>query len=117
MFLEAIEGAPDHPEAAKALNNAALAYEEVDRRESAMGVWRRIINEHQDSEFVDVARFRLAYNASRFFEYDEAVDHFQILIRTAGTISAGYGIDDLVVVTMPVATERSTFGAVKALYR
>jgi TolA-binding protein len=83
MFMEAIEGAPDHPEAASAMNNAALAYEEVDRYESAMAVWRRIVEDYPESEFVDVARFRLAYNAYRFFEYDEAVSHFQLLARSS----------------------------------
>lgn len=38
-------------------------------------------------------------------------------VRTGGTISAGYGIDDLVIVNMPVATDRTSFDAVKALYR
>ena len=83
MFLEAVEATPDHPEAASALNNAALALEEVDRYESAMGVWRRIVEEHPESEFVDVARFRLAYNAYRFFEYDEAVTHFALLAKNS----------------------------------
>ncbi len=83
MFLTAIEGAPDHPEAPSAMNNAALAYEEVERFESAMGVWRRIVEDYPESEFVDVARFRLAYNAYRFFEYDEAVSHFQLLARNS----------------------------------
>ena len=40
-----------------------------------------------------------------------------VLIRTAGTISAGYGIDDLKLVSLAVPTESSTFGQVKALYR
>ncbi len=40
-----------------------------------------------------------------------------ILVRTAGTISAGYGIDDLEAVSLAVPTQISTFGGVKALYR
>ncbi|MBU8870622.1 MAG: hypothetical protein KOO60_07150 [Gemmatimonadales bacterium] len=40
-----------------------------------------------------------------------------VLLRTAGTISAGYGIDDLVLVTMPVSDENSTLSGIKALYR
>ena len=39
------------------------------------------------------------------------------LVRTAGTISAGYGFDDMVVVPLPVASEAATFGRLKALYR
>jgi hypothetical protein len=40
-----------------------------------------------------------------------------VLVRTAGTISAGYGIDDMLAVSLAVPTESSTFGRVKALYR
>jgi hypothetical protein len=40
-----------------------------------------------------------------------------VLVRTAGTISAGYGIDDLEVVSLAVPTENTTFGGVKALFR
>ena len=39
------------------------------------------------------------------------------LVRTAGSISAGYGIDDLVLVTMPVAVDHASFSGVKALFR
>ncbi len=40
-----------------------------------------------------------------------------VLVRTAGTVSAGYGIDDMVLVSLAVATESSSFSQVKALYR
>lgn len=83
MFVDAVGRTPRHPEAAQALNNAALAYEAVDLYERAMNTWRRIVEEYPESEFVDRARFRLAYNAYRFFEYDEAVTHYQILARTS----------------------------------
>lgn len=40
-----------------------------------------------------------------------------VLIRTAGTISAGYGIDDMEAVSLVVPTESTSFGQVKALFR
>jgi len=40
-----------------------------------------------------------------------------VLSITSGTISAGYGIDDMMLVSLAVPTESSTFGRVKALYR
>ncbi len=40
-----------------------------------------------------------------------------VLVRTAGTISAGYGIDDMMLVSLAVPAESSSFGQVKALYR
>jgi TolA-binding protein len=83
MFTKAVERSPEHVEAPNALNNAALAYEKTDRFDSAMQVWRRIVDEYPESQFVDTARFRLAYNAYRFFEYDEAINHFQILAKNS----------------------------------
>jgi len=83
MFVDAVERTPRHPDSPRALNNAALAYEEVERYESAMGIWRRIVEDYPESEFVDRARFRLAYNAYRFFEYEEAVTHYTILARAS----------------------------------
>ena len=40
-----------------------------------------------------------------------------VLVCTAGTISPGYGIDDLVLVTLVVPAESTTLDQVKALYR
>lgn len=40
-----------------------------------------------------------------------------VLIRTAGYISAGYGIDDMELVSLAVPTENTTFGQVKVLFR
>ncbi len=40
-----------------------------------------------------------------------------VLIKTAGIISPGYGIDDLALVALSVPVESSTLGRVKALYR
>jgi TolA-binding protein len=83
MYIEAVDASPDHPDAARALNNAAVAFEHADLYESAMAAYRRIVESYSDSEFVDVARFRLALNAYRFFEYEEAVTHFSILARSS----------------------------------
>lgn len=81
MYIEAVNGSPDHPDAARALNNAAVAFEHADLFDSAMQAYRRIVDNYTESDFVDVARFRLAYNAYRFFEYEEAVTHYSILAR------------------------------------
>jgi hypothetical protein len=40
-----------------------------------------------------------------------------VLVRTAGSISAGYGIDDMVAISLAVPNENTTFGGVKALFR
>lgn len=40
-----------------------------------------------------------------------------VLVRTGGSISPGYGIDDMVAVTLPVPTVTTSFGQIKALFR
>ena len=40
-----------------------------------------------------------------------------VLVLSAGSISAGYGIDDLVLVTLAVPVETTTLDRVKALFR
>ncbi len=83
MLIDAADSAPEHMEAPFALNNAALAYETVHRYESAHAIWQRIVNEYPDSDFVDSARFRLAYNSLRLIEPEMALTHFGILARSS----------------------------------
>ncbi len=64
---------------AKALYNAAVAYENVNRAGAATKLYERIVNEYGSSEFVDDALFRTAVNYQRFFEFDKAVVSYQRL--------------------------------------
>lgn len=79
MLVDAVSQVPRHEEAAKALNNAAVAYERVNRFESATRLYERIVNEYPDSEFVDNALFRTAFNSNRFFEFERAVESYRVL--------------------------------------
>jgi tetratricopeptide (TPR) repeat protein len=79
MLVQAVGSTPRHPEAAKALNNAAVAYERVNRYESATRLYERIVTEYPDSDFVDNALFRTAFNYSRFFEFERAVESYRLL--------------------------------------
>lgn len=79
MLVDAVQVTPRHPEAAKALNNAAVAYERVNRFESATRLYERIVTEYPDSDFVDNALFRTAFNYSRFFEFERAVESYRLL--------------------------------------
>jgi tetratricopeptide (TPR) repeat protein len=63
----------------KALNNAAVCYEQVQRPASATKIYERIVNEYPKSPFVDDALFRTAVNYARFFEFDKAVVSYQRL--------------------------------------
>src|SRR5205814_214271 len=63
----------------KALNNAAVGYEQVNRFAAATKVYERIVNEYPQSAFVDDALFRTAVNYQKFFEFDKAVVSYQRL--------------------------------------
>jgi TolA-binding protein len=63
---------PDNPIAPKALNNAAVAYEQAERYEKAMELYERIYTKHRDSELACYALYRVAVNSGRFFEFEKA---------------------------------------------
>ncbi|MDJ0761781.1 MAG: tetratricopeptide repeat protein [Myxococcota bacterium] len=78
-LVAAVGQAPDHPDADKALHNAALAYEIAQRFDSAMKLYGRIVTEYPQSEFVGKCLFQQASAANNFFEYDKAVENYRIL--------------------------------------
>ncbi|MEX1364817.1 MAG: tetratricopeptide repeat protein [Nannocystaceae bacterium] len=78
-FVALVDQAPDDPNAAPALNNAAVCYENIGRFSSASQTYRRIYTDYPDSDFADDALLRTGFNHSRFFEFDEAVESYLIL--------------------------------------
>ncbi|MCH9688044.1 MAG: tetratricopeptide repeat protein, partial [Deltaproteobacteria bacterium] len=78
-FVALVDQAPDDPNAEAALNNAAVAYENIGRFSSASTTYRRIYTTYPDSEFADDALLRTGFSHSRFFEFDEAVKSYLIL--------------------------------------
>ena len=78
-LVAAVSKAPDHPDADKALHNAALAYEIGQRFDSAMKLYERIVTEYPDSPFVGKCLFQQASAANNFFEYDKALQNYRIL--------------------------------------
>ncbi|HEX4462506.1 MAG TPA: tetratricopeptide repeat protein, partial [Polyangia bacterium] len=64
---------PKNEDADKALNNAAVAYENVKRFAAATKLYERIVNEYPTSKFVDDALFRTAVSYQKAFEFDKAV--------------------------------------------
>jgi tetratricopeptide (TPR) repeat protein len=75
-YVALVDQAPDDPNADRALNNAAVAYENIGRFGSASQTYKRIYTQYPDSEFADDALLRTGYNHSRFFEFDEAVTSY-----------------------------------------
>jgi TolA-binding protein len=80
LYLEILERDPTDPDADKALNNAAVGMEKVNRFESATRVYEKIYREYPNSKFADYALFRAAVNYQRFFEFDKAVSNYLILV-------------------------------------
>lgn len=78
-FVALVDQAPDDQSADRALNNAAVAYEQVGRFSSAIKAYERIYNNYPDSEFADDALAQSGFTHTRFFEYDEAVKSYLIL--------------------------------------
>jgi TolA-binding protein len=78
-LVAAVGKAPKHPDADKALHNAALAYEIAQRFDSAMKLYGKIVNEYPESQFVGKCLFQQASAANNFFEYDKALENYRIL--------------------------------------
>lgn len=72
MYVEIVDRDPHGEDADKALNNAAVAYENVKRYAAATRLYERIVNEYPTSKFVDDALFRTAVSYQKAFEFDKA---------------------------------------------
>ncbi|MEZ4462108.1 MAG: tetratricopeptide repeat protein [bacterium] len=77
-YLRLLKEAPDTPFAAKALNNAAVAYENVKRFESAMRLYERVYKEHPKDPLAAYALYRVGVNQERFFDYDNAITTYEL---------------------------------------
>lgn len=75
-YLRLVNNSPDHPYAAKALNNAAVAYENVSKYESAMNLYERVYQDYPSSDLSGYALYRVAVNSDRFFDFDKAVQSY-----------------------------------------
>ncbi len=91
MLLAAVNSNPTDKQAPIALEYAALALEATNRFDSAAQLYQRIIDdvgplEAEDAEeqrsldaILANAHFKLAYTASRNFDFDRAVDNYRVL--------------------------------------
>ncbi len=78
-YVALVDKAPKDPNADRALNNAAVAYEKIGRFGSASKTYQRIYKDYPASEFADDALLRSGLNHIRFFEFDEAVQSYLVL--------------------------------------
>lgn len=77
-YLRLVNNAPDHPYAAKALNNAAVAYENIGKYESAMKLFERVNQDYPNDPLAGYALYRVAVNSDRFFDFDKAVQSYEL---------------------------------------
>lgn len=80
-YLRLVQEKPDHEFADKALNNAAVCFENTERFDSAVKTYERIINEYPKSTFADAALFRVAENSRKSYDFDKAVARYGQLVK------------------------------------
>ncbi len=78
-YIELVAAEPKHEFADKALNNAAVCYENVQRFDSAQKLYERIFSEYPTSKLADAALFRVAVNAEKSYDFDKAIEKYQKL--------------------------------------
>ncbi len=92
-LVAAVDRAPTHPSADAALHNAALAYENAQRFDTAMQLYGRIVNDYPKSQWVDKCLFKQAFAANNFFEYEKALDNYRILADERRFKGSDYRVD------------------------
>ncbi len=80
-YLELVDEDPKHEFADKALNNAAVCYENTRRFDSALRLYERITRDYPQSKLADAALFRVAVNAENSYDFDKAVLSYQKLVK------------------------------------
>ncbi len=80
-YLALVAEEPKHEYADKALNNAAVSYENVQRFDSALKIYERIFAEYPKSSLADAALFRVAVNAEKSYDFDKAIEKYQKLAK------------------------------------
>lgn len=80
-YIELVDEEPKHEFADKALNNAAVAYENTRRFDSALKLYERIFREYPSSKLADAALFRVAVNAENSYDFEKAVESYLKLVK------------------------------------
>jgi cellulose synthase operon protein C len=80
-YIELVDEDPKNEFADKALNNAAVSYENVQRFDSALKLYERIFKEYPNSKLADAAIFRVAVNAEKSYDFEKAISTYQRLVK------------------------------------
>jgi len=95
LYVQIVDSDPKNPDADKALNNAAVSYENVKRFTAATRMYERIVQEYPTSKFVDDALFRTAVSYQKGFEFDKAVVSYLRLAEDKTFASSTHHNDSL----------------------
>jgi tetratricopeptide (TPR) repeat protein len=79
LYVQIVDADPKGDDSDKALNNAAVAYENVKRFAAATRLYERIVTDYPTSKFLDDALFRTAVSYQKGFEFDKAVVSYERL--------------------------------------
>lgn len=80
-YIALVDEEPKHEFADKALNNAAVCFENVQRFDSALRLYERIFREYPASALAPAALFRVAVNAEKSYDFDKAIENYQRLVK------------------------------------
>ncbi|MFI5288790.1 MAG: tetratricopeptide repeat protein [Polyangia bacterium] len=95
LYIQIVDSDPKNEDADKALNNAAVAYENVKRFGAATKLYERIVTEYPNSKFVDDALFRTAVSYQKAFEFDKAVVSYERLAQDSRFANSTHRTDAL----------------------
>ncbi len=95
LYVEIVDRDPHGEDADKALNNAAVAYENVKRYAAATRLYERIVNDYPTSKFLDDALFRTAVSYQKAFEFDRAAIAYLRLAEDARFAASAHRTDAL----------------------
>lgn len=79
MFLALVEKNPKAGNSDKALNNAAVAYENSGRPAAAASTYERLARDYPQSPLADEALFRAAVNHQRILAFDRALTGYRAI--------------------------------------
>ncbi len=116
LYVQIVDADPKGEDSDKALNNAAVAYENVKRFTAATKLYERIVTEYPDSKFVDDALFRTAVSYQKGFEFDKAVVSYLRLAEDKRLASSTHRTDAVYNAAVILENDQS-YGKAADLFR
>jgi TolA-binding protein len=81
MYVTLVNETPEHQFADKALFNAAVAYEKLNRFDAASKIYQRIADNYPKSDLADRSLFRVGLNYEKSFDFPAAISAYTQLVE------------------------------------